>query len=142
MTEEEIMDEWVKDAPINESDLAGSARAIPILHTKYYPEYYRAKKKLAYMKIGLKKLKHDKEEFLCNPTQEDLDKGWEYPDRKLLKNDIRPFLEGEEDILKAEVKIAAQTELVEMLNDILRQISNRNFIITNMIKDRDFLHGG
>lgn len=142
MTDEEIMDMWVKDAPIDETDLFGSARAIPILHTKYYPEYYYAKIKLARLRIALKKLKHSKEEFLINPTKEDFDRGWEFPDRKLLKGDIRPYLEGENDVLKLELQISAQQELVEMLQDILKQISNRNFIINNMIKDRDFIHGG
>ena len=142
MTVEEIMESWVKDAPIDETNLSESARSIPILHTKYYPLYSKEKVKLAAMRLRLKKLKHEKEEFLNNPTEEDFARGWNYPDRKILKGDVRPYLEGDDDILKAELKIAAQSEVVDMLQDILRQIGNRNFIITNMIKDRDFLHGG
>ena len=136
------MEAWVKDAPIDETDLSGSARAIPILHTKYYPIYKKEKLKLAAMRLKLTKLKHAKEDFMNNPTEEDFARGWEYPDRKILKGDIRQYLEGDDDILKLQLRIAAQAEFVDMLQDILRQIGNRNFIITNMIKDRDFLHGG
>ena len=141
MNEQEIMDEWIKDSEIDPLKLGEAARKIPNLQAKYYAFYYESKKQLIRFKIAYKKLKHDKEEFLINPTKEDIDRGWEFPGRKILKGDIRPYLEGEDEVLRFELKMNMQAELVEMLHEIVKQIGARNFIITNLIKDRDFLNG-
>ena len=141
MNEHEIIEEWIKDSQLDPLKLGEEARKIPNLHAKYYEIYHNAKKKLIKYKIAYKKLKHDKEEFIINPTEEDLKRGWEVLDRKLLRSEIKPFLEGEDEVLKFELKMNLQIELVEMLQEIIRQINNRNFLITNIIKDRDFREG-
>lgn len=142
MTTDEILEMWKTDAPINKLDYSQSLLEIPQLHNKYYPIYIQEKIILLKLKQVLKKIKFEKQEFFINPTQEKLNEGWEIPERgKPLRNEIQTFVDADDMVLKLELKVGMQDEKVELLKIILKEISNRNFIITNLIKDRAFLHG-
>ena len=141
MNSDEILEEWGTDAPISQTELTKASREIPVLHHKYATIYANEKRLLNRMKIALKKLKAQKQEFLANPTQEDYDRGWKYPDRKLLKNEHDGFLRGDNDLLKAELKVLDQEDKVAMLQDILGMIRWRHNVIKEIREERDYLAG-
>lgn len=143
MNIEEIESHWNKDSQINETDLSSAAREIPLLHAKYYPIYMKQKMLLHKMRAEYKSLKLQKYEFLINPDEEGLEKGWEIPAQgRLLKNEVNTYLEGDKDLIKAELKIGVQEEKVNFLKSIIDTLNSRNFIIKNMIDDRKFMAGG
>ena len=41
MSTDDISDVWSKDCKIDETNLAGEAKRIPELHSKYYNMYYK-----------------------------------------------------------------------------------------------------
>lgn len=142
MTGEEILEMWEKDAGIDETNLSRSVQVIPKLVTKYYPLLYRARRERSKTKLIRKKMMAMKREFYNNPTDEGYDKGWVYPSRKILKNELNDFVETDNDVLKLELKLAECDEVIELLKEILKQLRDRNFIVSNMIEDRKFMHGG
>lgn len=138
---DEIEDMWGVDCKIDPLDLSKSARQVPELHSKYYPLYSASKRKLFKLKAGYKLLKADKIEFLSNPTEDHSDRGWEYPDRLILKNEINNYLDADSEMLKLELKIAEQDLLVEFLSDILKQLNQRTWLVKNIQDERKFMHG-
>ena len=140
---DEILKMWDQDCQINELDLQTSARMIPVLHAKYLKIYQAEKSLLLKYKAMYRRLRLQKYEFLINPTQEGLNNGWEIPPQgKLLKNEANMYLDGDEDLLKLELKANEQEEKVEAIKDIIKSIRERNFIIRNIIEDRKWMEGG
>jgi hypothetical protein len=142
MTTDEIIELWNNDAPISELELGASARLIPQLHSKYYKIYIDAKREQNKSRFVLKRLRSEKTEFIINPTQEATQQhGWEVPDRKILKSEIKDYLDSDSEILKLEYKLAECELKVETLQEILKQIHGRNWIVKAALDDRAFLHG-
>lgn len=142
MNGDEIIKMWEKDARIDETSLGRSVQDIPNLVTKYYPLLFKARRDRTKLKLVRKKLMAMKREFYNNPTDEDYDRGWVYPSRKILKNELSDFVETDNDVLKLELKLAELDEIVDLLREILKQLRDRNFIVSNMIEDRKFMNGG
>jgi Recombination, repair and ssDNA binding protein UvsY len=139
---EEIEEIWSNDCVIDETKLSYEAGSIPRLHAKYYKIYVREKMLLHKHKMDYKNLKFEKYEFLINPTEEKMNEGWKIPaSGKILKNEVNNYLEGDGLLLSLELKINIQEEKVSFLKSILDSIHTRNFIISNMIKDRSFMAG-
>jgi len=139
---EEIEELWKVDCEINVLDLSKATSDIPKLHSKYYSLYNRERTLLIQLRIAYKKLKFDKKEFLINPTQDRIEEGWEIPSRgKILKTEVNDYIDGDDQLLKLELKIGLQDEKVEFLKDIIKTINARNFLIKNIQDDRRFMAG-
>jgi len=141
MQTEIIVNQWIHDAPVNSLNLGKAAGEIHELHAKYLKIWGMAKRDMIKAKIELKQLRAQKHDWMMNPTQEHHDKGWIYPDRKILKTDIASYLQADPDIIKAELNVGEHETAFEMLQEILKQIGNRNWLIKSAIDDRAFLAG-
>lgn len=142
MTIEQIEASWREDCLINPLDLSQSALEVPKLHAKYYPLYTDARRKLSKLRGAYKRLKAEKIEFLNNPTEEAKRKhNWEFPDRIVLKSEIPNLLDGDSQLLKIELAIDEQLLVVDFLQDILKQLSQRTWLLKNIQDDRKFMAG-
>jgi hypothetical protein len=142
MTPEEILQMWNQDAPINKTDLGSDASNIPLLHAKYWKYRIAARRKLSKLRAGYKILKYEKKEFLINPTESDVkDRGWDVPDRRIIKSEITDYLDGDNQLLQFELKIGEAELLADMIEDILKEIRQRNWIIKLVADDRAFMAG-
>ena len=140
---EEIHELWEKDAFIDSTDLTSESLKIPKLLSKYYRIFIEEKKTLMITMKKYKELKHEKYEFLCNPTEEDVrEKGWKVPARTILKSEYTNYLDGDSDLLNLELKVGVQQEKVDFLKSILQSLSTRGFLIKNAIEDRKYMNGG
>lgn len=141
---EPLNEMWKVDAVIDEGNLVGAAAAIPKLHNKYYmlfvQELLRAKK----LKKDLKVLERAKTEWLNGSmSQEDLEeRGWKPNPLRILRADIDKYLESDKDIIELSLKIDYYEGVTKYLEDIVRQINNRNFVIKSMIDWAKFTSGG
>lgn len=133
---EEVEDLWAADCKIDKSDLDGESLKIPQLHHKYYKIYIREKINLTKKNSELNILVKDKSElYMGKLDQRTLqEKGWQQFDLKILKNDLDLYLEADQDIIKFKIELALQKEKVVYLEDIIRNIANRSFQISNAIK--------
>lgn len=134
---------WGKDCQIDANITSASAN-VPVLHHKYYRIYVAEKLHLHKLLSDYKQLKLDKYDFLINPTREAIEKyGWTVPPRgKILRPEISTYLEGDKDLLAAELRIALQQEKVDYVKSILDNISKRTFLLRNILEDRKFQAGG
>ena len=140
---DEIEKEWKKDSPIDETNLVGESSRIPLLHAKYYKLYHRASMKTVKMKYELKELEKAKIEYYNGTmTEEDLkERGWKPNPLKILKSDINRYIEADKDIIELSLKIEYQASISKFLEDIIKQINSRNFIIKNMVDLLKFQSG-
>ncbi|MGI9569007.1 MAG: recombination mediator protein UvsY [Desulfobulbia bacterium] len=139
---DDIIEMWNKDAPISEIDLGRTSREIPKLHAKYYGLMIEAKREIIRTRGAFKRLRAMKADFLANPTHEVSEEmNWEYPDRTILKGEIKDYLEGDKQLVKVTMQIEELDLKIELIQEILKQVHGRNWLINNALKDRAFLHG-
>ena len=91
----------------------------------------------------MKTLKLQKYEFYTQgPSKETQDKGWELPGKgMILKQEMPMYLEGDKDIIELSLKIGYQQEKVELLESIIKSLTNRGFQIKAAIDFYKFTMG-
>lgn len=141
---EELNKMWVQDCKIDDTNLSRAASIIPELHNKYYRLYMKEALKVKRLKADLVVLEKDKTEYYAGTmSEEDLkERGWPPNRLKILRQDINKYIESDKDIIKLSLTIDYHSSVANYLEEIIRQINNRNFIIKNMIEWSKFQSGG
>ena len=134
---------WAADSPIDETNLLGESKRIPSLHSKYYNLYYREVLRVKKLKAEYKELEMDKRNWYDGSmAEEDLrEKGWKPFQRKVIRNDLDKHIQSDKDIIKLSLTIDFHTANANYLEDIIKTIHSRNFVIKNMIDILKFQSG-
>jgi hypothetical protein len=134
---------WSKDCKIDESNLAGESKRIPELHNKYYTLYYKEALKVKKLRYDYKELELAKREWLDGSmAEEDLrERGWKPFQKKVIRQDVDKYLQADRDIINLSLKIDYHSTRANFLEDIIKTIHSRNFIVKNMIDILKFQHG-
>ena len=140
---EAIFELWEKDSDIDMTELAHESIKIPKLHHKYYQIYLSQKIILKKYEAEMKVLKLAKYEFYTQgPSKETHEKGWELPARgMILKQEMPMYIEGDKDLIDLSLKIGIQQEKVELLESIIKSLTNRGFQIKSAIEWNKFTMG-
>jgi len=140
---DEISEMWAKDAPIDETNLVGESKRIPLLHSKYYNMYYKEVLRVKKLKWEYKELEHLKREYFDGSIDEEtLDEmGWKPFQLKVLRGDIDKYIQADKDVIALSLKIDFHTANANFLEDIIKTIHSRNFVIKNMIDILKFQAG-
>ena len=140
---DDILEMWSEDCKVDRTELGEEALKLPKLHSKYLRIFTEERLLLRKMEEDRKELvlkKHDW--FRGVLPEEDLKElGWEPYRMSLLKSDIPMRLDADQDIIKANLKIAMQQEKVDTLEAIIKSISNRGFLIKSAIDYEKFKVG-
>jgi hypothetical protein len=141
---EEIYDAWKQDSQIDRTELGEESLKIPKLHHKYFQVYSSEKLLLRKQEADMKKLKLQKYEFYTQGhTEETRSLNWTLPAKGLiLKSDIPMYMEADEDIIRLSLKIGMQQEKIELLESIIKSLTNRGFQIRAAIDWSKFTMGG
>lgn len=133
----EILTEWQQDCQKPDMDSLGNESLKTIkLHSKYLVYYTRERLKLAKLQNEtLPKLKREKYQFYAYGRDETHPKHWEDPpgNRKLLKEERPIYIDGDEDVVKLNLQIAVQEEIVDLLKQILKEINDIRWAIKHAI---------
>ena len=140
---DEIYEQWCVDSEIDMTDLGTEAIKIPKLHHKYFQIYSTEKLLLRKYEAEMKSLKLAKYEFYTQgPSRETQEKGWELPARgMILKQEMPMYLEGDRDLIDLSLKIGLQQEKVDLLESIIKSLTNRGFQIKSAIDWNKFTMG-
>ena len=143
MTLEELNALWKVDCVIDEGNIVKEAARIPQLHNKYYMLYMKELLRTKKLKKDLKVLQRDKTEWLNGSmSKEDLDeRGWQVNRLKIVRQDIDKYLESDKDVIELSLRIDYYEGLAKYLEDIVKQVHNRNFMLTNIINWAKFTSG-
>ena len=134
---------WAADSPIDETNLLGESKRIPSLHSKYYNLYYREVLRVKKLKAEYKELEMDKRNWYDGSmAEEDLrEKGWKPFQRKVIRNDLDKHIQADKDVIKLSLTIDFHTANANYLEDIIKTIHSRNFVVKNMIDILKFQAG-
>lgn len=143
MSTEDISEIWAVDCKIDETNLSGESKRIPELHNKYYNMYYKEALRVKKLRYDYKELEHYKREYYDGSmAEEDLkERGWKPYQKKVIRQDLEKYIQADRDIINLSLKIDYHSIRANFLEDIIKTIHGRNFIIKNMIDIMKFQHG-
>ena len=138
---ENILALWEVDSQIDRTELSNESLKIPQLHHKYYKIYTSEKLLLKKLEADSKQLKLDKYEFYTQGhTKETQERGWTLPARgMILKADLPMYMDADKDIVDLNLKIGYQNEKIDLLENIIKTVSNRGYHIKNAIDWNKFI---
>jgi hypothetical protein len=144
LTLEELNEMWAKDSQINEVDLGSEALKIPKLHNKYYTIFVKEMLRVKKYRADLKELELAKHEYYTGTmAEEDLKaRGWRPYSLKIMKSEVSRYIDSDPDIIALSLKIEYHLQIASYLEDIIKNINNRNFIIKSAIDWNRFRSGG
>lgn len=140
MTLEELQESANRDLKIDETDLGSESINIPILHNKYLQHFNKFSLLLKKAEYDHKLLVREKWEYYTGKA--DASVYQEKPfDLKVLKADVHIYIDSDEELQKADQKVAYLNVVVKYLEQVLRSINNRTFLIKNAIEWKKFTSG-
>lgn len=143
MTLDEIFDNWGSDCKINRSELGDAALDIPKLHHKYYRMLSNERLLLRKLETDYATLRENKRAWangeMTSETLKTL--GWQQQLKKVLRTDMDDFLAADTDVIKMTLRMAMQKEKIDVLDSIIKTITNRSFQISNAINWEKFKMG-
>ena len=136
---DDIIDMWQSDVKIDETELSRESLNILLLHGKYLKYFSQERLKLRAQKMKQKQLQQRLMDYyrgdLNNP--EDLaELGREPYPYKRLKQEVNYYVESDSEMVQLNTKIAYQQEMVDILEEIIKAINTRGYVIKNSL---DFL---
>ena len=138
-----ILAEWKVDVEIDKTELSDESVRIPKLHHKYLEmltsEVLLYKKLLTDYKI-MYKVKW--EYYLGFISEEELkQRGWKPNLLKILRSDVDIYLSSDNDLTEIKLKQDYQEQKIKALEEIVKSINTRTFIVKNSIEWDKFQHG-
>lgn len=140
----EIIRNWESDSEINRINLTEESLKTPRLHAKYI-------RLLTEERLVYEKLRSEHQEMVllrtlyyqCELNQETLkEKGWSPFQLKILKSDRDMYIDGDKFLHSTRTRVQIQKEKLLLLEDIMKSIHNRNYVIKNAIDWEKFTSGG
>lgn len=137
---------WNEDCIIHEMKLDEASRDAPLLHSKYLELLSHTKLKLKRAEAQQKVLLKDKWLYYNGKmSEEDLKtKGWN-PDPfnglKVLKGEMDYYYDSDPEIQKSEERIEYYKTSIDVLKEILSNITWRHQTVKNMIEWKKFQSG-
>jgi hypothetical protein len=138
-----IESEWEKDCEINPIALDSEALDIGKLHNKYLKYYNQTRLYVLQLEDKLADENKLKTMYYTGKlSKEELDEaGLEPFPHKVLRNDVKQYLETDNGVKKIRNKIEYYKIVIEYLKNIIEQINKRNFSIKAAIDWKKFTSG-
>jgi hypothetical protein len=140
---EDIYSEWEKDATIDRTELSDEVLRIPKLHHKYFKMFTNERLILRKYEAEFKQLKLAKHEFFTmGPTEETHAKGWRLPPQgKIIRSDVNNYIDADTEVINLTLKIGIQQEKLDLLESVIKSLTNRGFNIKAAIDFEKFKVG-
>jgi hypothetical protein len=140
---EEIQEQWAKDSCIDRTELGEESLKISQLHSKYYNLYSAERLLLRKMEKEQRELSRAKFEYYNGTISEDDLKEWAWEpfQLRILKSDVNVYLQGDKDLNRMSLRIDIQTEKVEFLESIIKNLPARGYQINAAISWEKFKVG-
>ena len=140
MTLEELQQSVDRDFALDDTELDTESIKIPLLHNKYLQHFNKFSLLLKKAEYEQKVLKRQKWEYYTGKADPSVYKEKPF-DLKVLKADVHIYMESDEELQKADQKEAYLRQVVNYLEQLLRSINSRNFVIKNAIDWARFTSG-
>jgi len=141
MNLDEIQKMWNRDSEIDRDDLANESLKIPQLHAKYYEIYntvllLRERSKETYDKLYLERYN-----YYTGKAEPSVYEEEPFPYKVREKESIQRHMSADERLSKVDMKIRYYDTMLRYLEEIIKSLSNRGYIIKNAIDWLKFTSG-
>ena len=136
-----IQDMWEKDAKIDRDNLHDESLNIPSLHAKYFQIYntiFILRKKAEQQR---KNIIHERYEYFSGKADPDVYIQNPFPKKIRDKDTMTKYLDADEKLSNASLKIEYYDTMLTYLESILKVIQNRTYQIKNAIEFMRFNAG-
>ena len=140
MTLEELQQAVNKDFKLDDTELDAESIKIPLIHNKYLQHFNKFSLLLKKAEYDHKTMIRDKWEYYTGKADPSVYKEKPF-DLKILKADVHIYMDSDEELQKADQKEVYLRQVVNYLEQLLRSINSRNFVIKNAIDWARFTSG-
>ena len=136
-----IQEMWEKDAKIDRDNLHDESLNIPSLHAKYFQIYntiFLLSKKAEQQR---KNIRHERYEYFSGKADPDVYIQNPFPKKIRDKDTMTKYLDADEKLSNASLKIEYYDTMLTYLESILKVIQNRTYQIKNAIEFMRFNAG-
>ena len=140
MTLEELQQQVGKDFKLDDTELDSESVSIPLLHNKYLIHFNKFSLLLKKAEYEHKTMIKDKWEYYTGKADPGVYKEKPF-DIKVLKSDVHIYIDSDPELQRADQKVAYLNQIVKYLEQVLRGINNRSFLIKNAIEWKKFTSG-
>ena len=136
-----IQEMWEKDAKIDRDNLHDESLNIPSLHAKYFQIYntiFLLRKKAEQQR---KNIRHERYEYFSGKADPDVYKQNPFPKKIRDKDTMTKYLDADEKLSNASLKIEYYDTMLTYLESILKVIQNRTYQIKKAIEFMRFNAG-
>ena len=138
---EAIQGMWEKDSKIDRDNLHEESLNIPSLHAKYFELYntiFLLRKKAEQQR---KNIRHERYEYFSGKADPDVYIDNPFPKKIRDKETMQKYLDADEKLSGVSLKIDYYETMLQYLENILKQITNRTYQIKNAIEFMRFSAG-
>ena len=128
MTLEELQQQVSKDFKLDDTELDSESVSIPLLHNKYLIHFNKFSLLLKKAEYEHKTMIKDKWEYYTGKADPSVYKEKPF-DIKVLKSDVHIYMDSDPELQRADQKVAYLNQIVKYLEQVLRGVNNRTFLI-------------
>jgi hypothetical protein len=143
MNLENLKELITKDSQIDSTELGIESLKIPQIHSKYLTILSDVKLLLTKQQNDLAVLKLRKWKiYTGKASQEELESwGEDSCNFTLLKSDVEQFVEADPKVIELKSKIAVSEVKLRMVEEFIKSVNNRNFMIKSAIEWQKMMNG-
>ena len=141
MNLETIQSMWEKDSLIDKDNLHDESLKIPSLHAKYHEMFNNIlllKKKAEQQR---KNIRHERYEYFSGKANPEVYVKDPFPKKIRDKDTMQKYLDADEKLSEISLKIEYYETMINYIDSILKQISNRTYQVKNAIEWHKFISG-
>jgi hypothetical protein len=136
-----IKEMWDKDSQIDIDNLHQESLNIPVLHSKYYDIYNNLVLLKTKAEQQRKNIRHERYEYYSGKADPDVYVKDPFPKKVRDKDAMQKYLDADEKLSNVSMKIEYYQVMINYIDSILKQISNRTYQIKNSIEFLKFQAG-
>ena len=138
---EQIQKMWEEDAEIDPDNLHNESLNIPSLHAKYFQLYNTILLLRKKAEQQRKNIRHERYEYFSGKADPDVYASNPFPKKIRDKDTMQKYLDADEKLSTASLKIDYYDTMLTYLESILKVIQNRTYQIKNAIEFMRFNAG-
>ena len=136
-----IQSMWQSDSKIDPDNLHTESLNIPVLHAKYYEMYNTVMLLRKKAEQQRKNIRHERYEYFSGKADPEVYIENPFPKKIRDKDTMQKYLDADEKLSNCSLKIDYYDTMLNYLEEILKQLSNRTYQIKNAIDYMRFSSG-
>ena len=141
MNLETIQSMWEKDSQIDKDNLHDESLKIPALHAKYHEMFNNILLLRKRAEQQRKNIRHERYEYFSGKADPDVYVDNPFPKKIRDKDTMQKYLDADESLMNVSLKIDYYETMLNYIESILKQISNRTYQVKNAIEWQKFIAG-